>query len=622
MCGIAGFNWRDEPLLRKMTGTIHYRGPDANGHAFFDSMSLGNVRLSIIDLSTKANQPMFSRNGKLCIVYNGEIYNFPEIKKELMEKGHVFQTHSDTEVVLRSYEAYGPDCLKKFNGIFAFAIWDEKKKELFLARDRLGIKPLYYYFKDGKFLFASEIKSILESDVVSKQVHLESLYYYLGYEFVPAPHTMFENIYKLSQGHYALFRNHELKTEKYWDISFRPSLDMDEEEMAEKVFSAVERAVKMQLISDVPVGVFLSGGLDSSTVTGFAARFYPRRLQAFSIGYEDKTFSELPYAKQVSDFFGTEHHILMINPISPEDIEESLYHLDEPMTDLSTIPFHLICKKARESVKVCLSGEGGDEVFLGYDRFKAARINRIFHKIPSWIRNRLLVPLVMKLPDQPQKKGAINMLKRFVEGSLYPEKAGAMRWQYFLTPGLASKLLQASFQNKIQMNPFDPIYAFHEFCDSDDPEDMDTLVDLKLTMADSVLMKVDKMSMATSLEVRVPLLDHELVELCARIPASSKMKGLKTKSILRKALSMHRFLPENIIHRGKQGYSLPIKNWLREELRPFMQDLLSNSPLILENFNQETVQTLIQEHLAKKHNHNHILWALINAALWYKRFYL
>ncbi len=620
MCGICGFNWNDEKLIRKMTQKIHHRGPDTSGIKTFPSFSLGNSRLSILDLSTLGNQPMSGRDGKLWIVYNGEVYNFREIKEELIARGHKFKSHTDTEVVLKSFEEYGPRCLNKFNGMFAIAIWDEEKKELFLARDRIGIKPLYYYLKDGKLIFGSEIKSILEADCIKKEINLQSMYYYLGYEFVPSPDTMFKNIHKLRQGHYAIFKNGNLRIEKYWDLKFKPEIS-DEDEAADRVFAALEKSIKRRLISDVPLGVFLSGGLDSSTIVGFVSRLYPKKFQTFSIGYRDSTFSELPYAKIVSDFFGTENNVLMIDPISPEDIEKSLYHLDEPMTDLSTIPFYLISRKAREKVTVCLSGEGGDEMFLGYDRLKAASLNHYYNILPSFVRRKMISPLIMKLPDRPQKKGAINMLKRFIEGTLYPEEAGAMRWQYFLNPIIEQNIFNKTIRDDISFTPFEPIYYFSRTCNSDLQIDKDIFVDIKLTMADSVLMKVDKMSMATSLEVRVPFLDHEIAELCASIPANLKLKKLTTKYILRKTLKKHEFLPENIIYRGKQGYSIPIKNWLREELKDYMIDLLENSPVIKENINGSYLTTLINEHLQLKHNHNHILWALINLSLWYKKFF-
>ncbi len=621
MCGICGFNWNDEKLIERMVQKIHHRGPDANGIKTFPEFSLGNARLSILDLSARGNQPMSGSDGKKWIVYNGEVYNFPQIKKELQSKGYKFNSNTDTEVVLKSYEEYGTKCLEKFNGMFAFAIWDEEKKELFLARDRIGIKPLYYYFKDGKFIFGSEIKSILEADSIKKEINMQSMYYYLGYEFVPAPETMFKNIYKLRQGHYAIFKNGDLKITKYWDLKFKPEIT-DEYEAMDRIFNTLEASVKRRLISDVPLGVFLSGGLDSSTVVGFVSRLYPKKVQTFSIGYRDKTFSELPYAKIVSDFFGTEHNVLMIDSISPDEIEKSLYHLDEPMTDLSTIPFYLICHKAREKVKVCLSGEGGDEMFLGYDRLKAARMNRYYNIFPSFFRKKIVAPLILKLPDQPQKKGAINILKRFIEGTLYPEEVGAMRWQYFLNSKIEQNIFNESARSQISFNPFDPIYYFSRSCNSDLWIDKDTYVDIKLTMTDSVLMKVDKMSMATSLEVRVPFLDHELAELCASIPANLKLHKFTTKYILRKTLKKYDFLPKNIIYRGKQGYSLPIKNWLREELKDYMIDLLKNSPIIKENFNNPYISDLIKEHLELKHNHNHILWALINLSLWYKKFFL
>jgi asparagine synthase (glutamine-hydrolysing) len=621
MCGICGFNWNDEKLIQKMVQKIHHRGPDANGVKTFPGFSMGNARLSILDLSAKGNQPMSTRNDKLWIVYNGEVYNFPEIKKELTARGYKFNSHTDTEVVLKSYEEYGPGCLEKFNGMFAFAIWDEEKKELFLARDRIGIKPLYYYLKDGRLIFGSEIKSILEADCVKREVNLQSMYYYLGYEFVPAPDTMFKNIYKLRQGHYAIFKNSSLQIQKYWELKFKPEI-LNEEEATDRIFTALEKSVQRRLISDVPLGVFLSGGLDSSTVVGLVSRLYPKKVRTFSIGYRDKTFSELPYAKTVSDFFNTEYNVLMIDPVSPEDIERSLYHLDEPMTDLSTIPFYLISCKAREKVKVCLSGEGGDEIFLGYDRFKAAKINRYYNIFPSFIRKKIISSLILRLPDQPQKKGAINMLKRFVEGTLYPEEAGAMRWQYFLNPEIGQNIFRKSTQHHIAFTPFDPIYYFSRICNSANTTDRDIFVDIKLTMADSVLMKIDKMSMATSLEVRVPFLDHEVVELCASIPAGLKLNKLTTKYVFRKTLKKYGLLPESIIYRGKQGYSLPVKNWLREELKDYMIDLFKNSPIIKENFNSSYLSLLINEHLQLKHNHNHILWALVNLSLWYKKFFL
>jgi len=621
MCGICGFNWNDEKLIKKMTFKINHRGPDANGVKTFSDFSMGNARLSILDLSDRGNQPMSSRGGKLWIVYNGEVYNFPEIKEELLLKGYKFESHTDTEVVLKSYEEFGVKCLEKFNGMFAIAIWDDEKKELFLARDRIGIKPLYYYYKDGKLIFGSEIKSILEAECVKKEVNLQSLYYYLGYEFVPAPDTMFRNIYKLRQGHYAVFKNGNLNIEKYWDLKFTNEIS-DEEEAADRIFAALEKSVKRRLISDVPLGVFLSGGLDSSTVTGFVSRLYNKKVQTFTIGYKDKTFSELPYAKIVSDYFNTEPNILMIDPVSPEDIEKSLYYLDEPMTDLSTIPFYLISCKAREKVKVCLSGEGGDEMFMGYDRFKAARMNRYYNIIPSFIRRKVLSPLILKLPDQPQKKGAINILKRFIEGTLYPEDAGAMRWQYFLNPSIEQNIFKQSVRDNISFTPFDPIYFFSKNCNSASSVDKDIFIDIKLTMVDSVLMKIDKMSMATSLEVRVPFLDYEIAELCASIPASLKLKGMTTKYILRKTLKKYNFLPDSIIYRGKQGYSLPVKNWLREDLKQYMEDLFKSSPIIKENFDSSYIFNLIEEHSRLKHNHNHILWALVNLGLWYKKFFM
>ncbi|GIW54484.1 MAG: hypothetical protein KatS3mg082_0888 [Nitrospiraceae bacterium] len=377
-------------------------------------------------------------------------------------------------------------------------------------------------------------------------------------------------------------------------------------------------SVKKRLISDVPLGVFLSGGLDSSAVVSLMSRCGVQPIKTFSLGYADPTFSELDYARVIARQFKTEHREIIIDPVTPEIIEETVWHLDEPMTDLSTIPFYLICKKAREHVTVCLSGEGGDEVLVGYDRFKASKAHHYYSLVPEWIRRGVIAPLVDALPDQPQKKGAINMLKRFIQGGLLPDEAGHVRWQYFGMPGKDQELFAAQILAGCGRDPFEPIRLQAANCNSAVRLDREIYVDLKFIMPESILMKVDKMSMAHALEVREPFLDYRLVEFCATIPADLKLEGFTTKSIFRSA--MNGILPDQIRTRGKQGYSLPIKNWLRQELREYMTDLLSSSPLMKEAFNFTYIRQLIDEHQAYRANHNHILWALINLAVWHKLF--
>lgn len=621
MCGICGFTGKDPELIQRMTDVITHRGPDQEGHFVCDEISLGHRRLSIIDLTELGRQPMCNEDGTIQLVYNGEIYNHEELREDLIAKGHVFRSKTDSEVIIHAYEEYGVDCLQLFNGMFAFAIWDFSKKRLFMARDRIGIKPLYYYFKDGHFVFGSEIKSILEDPRVPRSLNNQGLYGYIGFEFIAAPDTLFEGIHKVPAGHYAILQKGDLVVAPYWDLKFDESdAPKSEEEAIEKMRWLFEDAVRCRLMSDVPLGAFLSGGLDSSTIVAMMRKHISGPLRTFTIGYEDKSFSELEYAQIVADKFQTEHHILMIEEMTPELIEKSLWHFDEPMTDLSSIPLMLICQKAKEDITVCLSGEGGDEVFVGYDRFKASFYNnKYFSKIPKPLRKGIIEPMVGMLPDQPQKKGAINMLKRFVEGAALPEEAQHIRWQYFLNAKMEQQLFTDDFKANCSFDPFLRLRESNARCTTSDRINREAYIDTRYQMPDSVLMKVDRMSMAHSLEIRVPLLDHRLVEYMANVPGSWKFdnKG-ETKACFRKALDG--ILPHNIAYRGKQGYSLPVKNFLRTQLKDYMTELLHDSPVIRDTINTPYLERLMSEHMSGKANHNHVLWGLMHTAIWHRRF--
>lgn len=620
MCGICGFTWQDEALVQTMTLTLSHRGPDQQGIHSFPGVSLGHRRLSIIDLSELGRQPIFNEDGSVAVVFNGEIYNFADLRIELEKLGHIFRGHSDSETIVHAYEEYGIDCVNHFQGMFGFAAWDQKKEELFVARDRMGIKPLYYAVVDQQLIFASEIKAILACPKVKRKLNRQALYHYLGHEFVPGPMTMFEGIHKLPAGHRMVWKQGEMKIDAWWDIRYPDPADLaDPQEAILEVQRLLEQAVKDRLVSDVPLGAFLSGGLDSSAIVAMMRKHVTGTLRTFTIGYEDKSFSELDYAKTVSDQFGTESHILMVNEMTPELLEKSIWHLDEPMTDLSSIPLMLLCEKAKQDVSVILSGEGGDEIFAGYDRFKASKINSYYRMIPRVVREKMVAPILLSMPDQSQKKGAVNMLKRFVEGSLLSEEAGQIRWQFFLSAELERNLFTDAFRECVNFDPFGPLRACREKCNTRDRVNQELYVDTRFVMVDSVLMKVDKMSMASALEIRVPFLDYRLVEGMARIPGNLKLKGMETKSIFRKALED--YLPKHIVYRGKQGYSLPVKHLLRNELREYMTSTLMESPVIRENMNLTYVQTLIQEHVDQKHNHNHVLWGLLNVAIWHRRFF-
>lgn len=620
MCGIGGFSWNDEALAKAMAAQITHRGPDQEGIFCCDEMSLVFRRLSIIDLSDNASQPMSNEDESIHLVFNGEIYNFQELREELEQKGHRFKSRTDSEVIIHAYEEYGLKAINKLRGMFAFAIYDQRRKKLLLVRDRIGIKPLYYTFANGRLLFGSEIKSILQDPLVERRVNYQALYDYLGFEFVPAPQTMFAGIHKLPAGHHLVFENGNIDVQQYWDLNFQSSGQLPSfDDAVEQLRDHLDAAVKSHLVSDVPLGVFLSGGLDSSCLVALMRKHISGPLRTFTIGYEDKSFSELDYAEIVARHCETDHQVLLLDALNADYVEKTLWHLDEPMTDLSTVPLYLLCKQAREHVTVCLSGEGADESFAGYDRFKASRMNNYFRLIPGPLRQQVIGRLTGMLPDQPQKKGAINMLKRFVEGANLDPEGRHLRWQYFLNKSLEQQLFQQSFREGITMDPFRQIRELNKKCNATDQVNREIYLDMRFMMTDSVLMKVDRMSMASSLEIRVPLLDHVLVEFLASLPGSWKLNGMTTKYIFRKALDG--LLPDTIVNRGKQGYSLPVKHLLRGELKQYMIDRLHNSAVIRETMDRDYIDRLIAEHCSRKQNHNHVLWALLNVAIWHDRFF-
>jgi asparagine synthase (glutamine-hydrolysing) len=620
MCGICGFNWKDEDLARTMAAQIAHRGPDQEGVFCCDAMTLAFRRLSIIDLSDNGAQPMSNEDDTLHLVFNGEIYNFQELRADLIQKGHLFKSKTDSEVILHAYEEYGLDCITKLRGMFGFALYDSIRKRLLLARDRIGIKPLYYSFTNRRLLFASEIKSILQCSELDREVNYQALYDYLGFEFVPAPETMFAGINKLPAGHYLLYENNTIHVEQYWDMNFQPAGKLPSlDEAVEQLRYHLDVAVKSHLISDVPLGVFLSGGLDSSCLVALMRKHLSGSLKTFTIGYRDKSYSELDYADIVAKHCETDHQVLMLDTLNADYVEKTLWHLDEPMTDLSTVPLYLLCKQAREHVTVCLSGEGADESFAGYDRFKASQMDRYFSLIPAPVRRQIIGRMIAKLPDQPQKKGAINMLKRFVEGANLDPEAKHLRWQYFLNKTLEQRLFQEGFKNRVTMDPFRQLRELNSRCNAIDRVNQEIYLDMRFMMTDSVLMKVDRMSMASSLEIRVPLLDHVLVEFLASLPGSWKLNGVTTKFIFRKAIEG--LLPDSIVNRGKQGYSLPVKHLLRGELKQYMIERLHDSKVLRETMDVNYMDTLIDEHCSCKQNHNHVLWALLNVAIWHDRFF-
>jgi asparagine synthase (glutamine-hydrolysing) len=592
-----------------MKRAIRHRGPDAHGSYTAEGVSLGHQRLSIVDLTESGRQPLANAEQSVWITFNGEIYNHPQLWRTLEQKGYRYRGSSDTESILHAYEEYDLEFVHHLTGMFALAIWDARKRRLILARDRLGIKPLYYTLEGGRLRFASEIKALLADPTLPRRVNPQALFNVIGYEFTPAPDTLFQGIHKLPPGSLLVFeRDGSWRLSEYWSLQVR---DVDPD--AEALIDLLGTACADHMMSDVPVGAFLSGGIDSSAVVHFVSSMRSAPLQTFALGYREKSYSEFEFARQVAGHFGTEHRELLIHPIGPAEIERSVWHLDEPTSDPSNLPFMLLCEQARRYVKVCLSGDGGDELFMGYDRFLASKASRLLDRVPVPFRSALYRGLIRAIRDDDQKKGARNVVKRFLQGAVLPPDGGHLRWQYFLDPVLARGLLRPEFLSGIDTDPFGPVKRWSQRA----PEERgrrEQYVELHTVLPDSVLMKVDKMSMAHSLEVRPPFLDHRVVEYCYSLPTALKLRGFTTKWLLKAAMEPR--LPPGIARRHKQGFSIPMKNWIRDELLSYTHDMVFSSAVVAEYFDDVALRRCWAEHQRRQHNHSHLFWTLLNLSLW------
>ncbi len=621
MCGICGFlNKKVLPseILWEMSNTLSHRGPDDKG-IYINQISsstttyqigLGNRRLSIIDLTESGHQPMCNERGDIGIVFNGEIYNFQELREELQRKGHRFKGKSDTEVILHSYEQWGKECLQKFNGMFAFAIWDEKKRMFFIARDRVGIKPLYYYFKDGNFAFASELKSLLKYPLFEKELNKKSLYYYLLFQYVPTPYSIFENTWKLPPGHYLILREgKKIELKKYWDVleKRRKIEKKSMQEYIEEWEELLKSSVKYRLISDVPLGAFLSGGTDSSLIVAFMTQLTDK-VETFTIGFDEKRYNEAPYAKRVATYLGTKHHELYFKEeeIFPLIRELSKYY-DEPFADSSSLPTYLVSRLARENgVKVVLSGDGGDELFCGYNRY--VWMNRTYNLLflPTMIRKGFS-PLVGKLPYLKlrrisqilQYKEPLQMYLSIID--MWSEK----ELEKLLGGNYSYEELQFfKVYEKIQHLPLLeklPLLDFHTYL----PED--------------ILTKVDRASMAVSLEVRVPLLDYRVIEFVYSLPLDLRYRRGIRKYLLKKLL--YKYLPAKLFRRPKQGFGIPLDEWLRGGVKPYLEEYLNTERIKREGmFNHQFVEELVKKHLSGRYNYQYPLWTLLQFQLWKEKY--
>ena len=629
MCGIYGYLSTKEKvnpdILHSMGDSLRHRGPDGEGEEIQQSvewgLGLGHTRLSVIDLSPAGKQPMCNEDETIWITYNGEIYNFRELRIELQRNGHCFKSNSDTEVIIHLYEERGVRCLERLNGMFAFAIWDRSEKTLFLARDRIGKKPLHYGLYDGGIVFGSEIKALLKHPKIVREIDLGSLNKYLSYEYVPAPGTIFKSIQKVRPGCFLLYKNGEVKTEKYWDIplSDHPIGYKTEDEYVEELREILEKSVRSRLLADVPVGVFLSGGLDSSLVAAMAKR-NNEDIECFSIGFDDSSFDERKYAARVAQSLHLKQNLRIFSMSEMlANLEDLPRLLDEPLADASILPTYLLSKMTSEKLKVALSGDGGDELFAGYPTYQAHKLVTYFDLLPDSLKDAAR-SLALSLPVSDTNISFDFKIKQFLRGAGVSSEIRFFRWMGGFIDGEKKELLSDDLKAALRHhNSYEDIFSY--ISESGLSKDLERILylSMKLYLQDDILVKVDRAAMANGLEVRCPLLDQEFVEFACRLPTKYKLKGLKTKYLLKKAA--RGILPNEIIDRRKKGFGIPITRWLRNELKDFMLDSLEETKIKRQGFfNYAYIKKLIDDHLEKKKDNRKALWTLLVFQIWHENY--
>lgn len=624
MCGIAGIlNFdRQRPasaeVLERMLLSILHRGPDEDGRLVDRELAMGMRRLSIIDLAD-GTQPIFDESGRYAVVFNGEIYNYRELRQDLIARGHHLKTQSDTEVIVHLYEEQGVNSVEHLRGMFGIALWDQQARELVLIRDRLGIKPLYYAVVERSLIFGSEIKAILEHPSITRRIDFQSMSDYLSMKYVPAPRTMFDGIHSLPPGHWLRVRNGQVEIQRYWNVSFKkPAEELSDQEYEDRLLELLRESVRLRLRSDVPFGAFLSGGVDSSTIVALMAEQMAEPVKTFSVGFEGVgEQDELPYAQQVADRFGCEHHTLIIRAADFHDQAENvLWHLDQPIADQATVATNMVAKLARQHVKMVLTGEGGDELFAGYARYVGESYAPWTSRIPA-VGGALIRRACRLLPGMRRAKIALQALSYRDEATRYAN------WFPMFNDELKSQLFDRRWrelQQGLELDGVARIYQQHlSECDATEPLDRMLYVDSKLWLPDYLLLRGDKLTMANSLEGRVPLLDHRLVEFAGSLPTRLKLNGKVRKYLLKQVAA--RLIPLEIIHRKKQGFPIPIHEWLRSPTHLWMQDHLSEEVLKRRGFfNVGFVRRLIQEHQSRRNDHSTELWGLISLEIWMRRF--
>lgn len=624
MCGIAGFTqfkqqFGDKTSLEKMGDAIRHRGPDAGGIYLDDRIGLCHRRLSIIDLSESGNQPMISHDGRYIIVFNGEIYNFLSLREELETQNYPFRTHTDTEVLLALYELNGKDVLDRINGMFAFAIWDTVKQSLFLARDRIGKKPLYYYKSNNDIVFSSELKSMLTLPDIPRNIRTDAVYDFFAYQYIPDPKTIFENIFKLEPGHYLEISETDFKKTKYWDISFANTSSHDETQIRKELQELLNKCTKNRMISDVPLGAFLSGGVDSSGIVAMMSNNSETAVTTCSIGFDNEKFNETEFARTVAELYHTNHHELMVHQNVKDSLEKIVSFFDEPFGDPSLVPTYYVSELARQKVTVAIAGDGGDEIFAGYQKYTTDYIENNLRKLfPAFIRTTLFSPLASfldKFNNTYCKKGSSLLTSLSLDPAMgfyvSNSQISDRLWEEIITDDTKSML--GSY------HPSQITTDYYHRCDGKDHLSKILYTDMKSYLPGSILVKVDRMSMANSLEVRAPILDYELIEFAATIPSGLKYNHGEKKYILKEAFKDS--LPDDILYRKKMGFSVPLANWLRTELKHLAeQKILGSSGGLSDYFRMDIIRKMWEQHQSEERDLSIPLWSMLMFQMWWDNY--
>lgn len=626
MCGIVGFtdlknNNSKTEILQRMNSCIVHRGPDQDGFYENEQIALAMRRLSIIDLA-HGKQPITNRDKSKWIVFNGEIYNFQELRIDLEKRGYEFKTNSDTEAIIHLYDEYGADCVSHLRGMFVFAIWDEKEKSLFIARDRVGKKPLLYSHQpNGDLIFGSEFTALLAHPQISREVDYEAIDAYLSYLCVPAPMTAFKQIRKLEPAHYLIWKNGEIETKRYWLPNFTNKIKISEEEAIEETTRILRESTRLRMISEVPLGAFLSGGVDSSVVVALMAQESSQPVKTFSIGFEEQDFSELKYAKIVADHVGAEYHEFIVKPDALEVLPKLVEHYGEPYADSSAIPTYYVSKETRKYVTVALNGDGGDESFAGYERYAAMRLSEKYHKIPHALRKVFVESAINLIPTSEIKRSRARDLKRFVKAASLPKVERYFRWVSAIDRQTKNELYTKDFvaQFDSSVNASNFLDQWFAKANGSGILDATLLTDQMTYLPNDLLVKVDIASMANSLEARSPFLDHKVIEFAASLPESLKMKRMETKSLLKKVAA--RLVPREVIYRRKMGFGVPVGNWFRTNMKDFVCGvLLSEKSFSRGIIRPEMMKKYVEEHINSERDYTHQIWTLLMLELWFQRF--